>query len=233
MSKIHRKRRVAALLAISIVPLYFLITQLSMPRPDPVQSPVVAQSGEPTARTELEKLTIRTETTKSGYKRDEFGSGWAGWDKCDTRQKILNRDLYDITLDSDNCTVLTGVLADPYTGETINFTRGTSTSSAVQIDHVVALSNAWSSGAADWDKPSRVKLANDDLELIAVDGPANMQKGAADASVWLPPSKAFRCQYVARQIAVKIKYALSITAPEHDAMTTILSTCPEQRLPSP
>jgi hypothetical protein len=217
---------------VAVVPLYFLVQLLiTPPTPAPEPGPVV-DSNEPLAVSELEKLRISDET-RGGYKRYNFGSGWAKWLTCDTRQKILNRDLYDVQLDDDNCSVLSGTLNDPYTGETISFLRGSSTSSAVQIDHVVALANAWATGAADWEKAQRVAFANDDLELLAVDGPANMQKGSADAASWLPPHKPFRCQYVARQIAVKVKYALWVSIAEHDAMANVLDTCPSQRLPAP
>ncbi|GHU08067.1 hypothetical protein FACS189431_3650 [Alphaproteobacteria bacterium] len=215
-----------------MIPLYFLV-QFFVTPPIPVPDPTpVVDSSEPLAIAELEKLKVSNEV-RSGYKRDNFGSGWAKWLTCDTRQKILNRDLYDTALDTDNCAMLSGTLDDPYTGEKISFLRGSSTSSAVQIDHVVALANAWATGAADWEKAQRVTFANDDLELLAVDGPANMQKGSADAANWLPGNKPFRCQYVARQIAVKVKYALWVSTAEHDAMDKTLATCPGQRLPSP
>ena len=181
----------------------------------------------------LAKLAIKNSAPKTGYSRNQFGNGWATWGKCDTRQRILARDLTDIKYGTDGCTVLTGTLNDPYTGKIIAFTRGVSTSGAVQIDHVVALSNAWQTGAQDLDKTTRTKLANDDLELIAVDGPANMQKSDSDAAGWLPSNKPFRCEYVARQIAVKIKYTLWVTAQEHDAMASVLKSCPGERLPAP
>jgi len=182
---------------------------------------------------ELEKLIVKDRAPKTGYKRNEFGNGWIKWSKCDTRQKILARDLTDIVLDDDGCTVLSGILNDPYTGNIIEFVRGTGTSNAVQIDHVVALSNAWQTGAQNLDLETRISLANDDLELLAVEGKANQQKSDCDAADWLPPNVAFRCQYVARQIAVKIKYALWVTQNEYDAIKRVLTTCPEQRLPSP
>lgn len=223
-----------ALLVVSVLPLYFLFAQLAAPNIETSTEPAqTTHSDEPLAAQELAKLTIADAGSKDGYARDKFGNGWARWDKCDTRQRILNRDLRGLALDSDGCTVLSGVLDDPYTGKTIDFTRGTTTSGAVQIDHVVALANAWISGASTWEKSRRVELANDELELLAVDGPANMQKGASAADAWLPPYQPFRCQYVARQIAIKIKYALSVTSAEHGAMEKVLHTCPAQRLPTP
>lgn len=186
----------------------------------------------PLALDELAKLEIKGRAPKTGYSRAEFlqNGAWGKWKDCDTRQRILGRDLTDIRYGDNGCVVLSGQLnPDPYTGKVIDFTRGTSTSSAVQIDHVVALSDAWQTGAQLLDFTTRNKMANDDLNLLAVDGPANQQKSDGDAATWLPPNKAFRCQYVARQIAVKIKYGLWVTQPEHDAMTKVLETCPNER----
>jgi hypothetical protein len=132
---------------------------------------------------------------------------------------------------SNDCKVMNGTLNDPYTGKTIQFTRGADTSDDIQIDHVVALSNAWQTGAQQLTPEQRVALANDSLELLAVDGPANQQKGGGDAATWLPTNKAFRCQYVARQIAVKQKYSLWVTAAEKEAMQRVLTACPAQTLP--
>ncbi len=181
----------------------------------------------------LGKLAVRTQAPHTGYSRDQFGSGWATVDGCDTRNRILQRDLSDVALDTnDNCTVLTGSLkTDPYTGKMIPFIRGPGTSTAVQIDHVVALSDAWQTGAQNLTPEVRKDLANDPLELLAVDGPANQAKSDGDASEWLPPQKNYRCRYVARQIAVKLKYMLWVTQPEYNAMKQTLAMCPNQALP--
>jgi hypothetical protein len=146
---------------------------------------------------------------------------------------MLKRDLTEITFKAKtkNCVVLTGVLLDRYSGETINFTRGNITSMEVQIDHVVALSNAWQTGAFKLTVGQRTAFANDPLNLFAVKGRLNSQKSDGDAATWLPPLKGFRCAYVAQQIAVKAKYLLWVTAPEKDAMVRILAACPRQALP--
>lgn len=180
----------------------------------------------------LEMLPVKGRAPKTGYKRAQFGDGWAKLGNCDTRNLILQRDLKDTILEDDKCKVRTGALNDPYTGKAIAFARGASTSAAVQIDHVVALSNAWQTGAQQLSAERRVQLANDPLELLAVDGPANQQKGDGDAATWLPSNKPFRCQYIARQIAVKRKYALWVAEPEKAAMARVLSSCPEQVMPA-
>ncbi|MCP2265951.1 HNH endonuclease family protein [Promicromonospora thailandica] len=194
-----------------------------------------AEGAEGTALATLESLTVQEAATDAGYDREsDFGTAWQDVDKngCDTRNDMLQRDLEDIEFSSgDTCQVASGTLDDPYTGETIAFERGEN-SGDVQIDHVVALKNAWITGAADWDKAKRVQIANDPLNLVASDGPANMGKGAKDASEWLPDNQAYRCEYVARQIAVKVKYELWVTPAERDAMTDVLATCPSEPVPA-
>ncbi|MCA1005082.1 DUF1524 domain-containing protein [Rhodococcus hoagii] len=182
----------------------------------------------------LAALPIRERAPKNGYDRSLFGQAWTdnvtiagGHNGCDTRNDILQRDLVYITTDpmSRDCTVLSGTLDDVYTGKTIRFVRGVETSSAVQIDHVVALSDAWQKGAQQLDEATRRNLANDPRNLQAVDGPTNQGKSDADASAWLPPNLAYRCTYVTRQIEVKAAYRLWVTQAEHDAMARELSSC--------
>ncbi len=157
-----------------------------------------------------------------------------GHNGCDTRNDILRRDLTDIVIKpgTHGCTVASGVLHDPYTNTVITFTRGVTTSAAVQIDHVVALGDAWQTGAQQLSLAIRTNMANDPLELLAVSGPTNEQKGDADAASWQPPNKAFRCSYVAIQVAVKIRYHLWVTQGEQDAIARVLATCPNQPLPT-
>ena len=176
----------------------------------------------------LDKLEVKGRAPKTGYTREEFYSTWGKIDGCDVRNVILKRDLWDVEL--DGCLVLTGTLNDPYTGKLINFVRGPGTSNAVQIDHVVAISDAWQKGAQGISSDDRYALSQDPLNLLAVDGPANQAKGDSDAASWLPPNTLFRCEYVARQIAVKLKYHLWVTDAEKGAMSGVLKKCPEERL---
>lgn len=198
--------------------------------------PQNAEATEPTAVSVVEKLVVKGRAPKTGYARDQFGTAWKDVDRngCDTRNDILNRDLTAKTfkVDTQECVVLTGVLLDPYSGETINFLRGVATSSEVQIDHVVALSNAWQTGAFKLTIENRTALANDPLNLLAVAGRLNSQKGDGDAATWLPPKKSYRCSYVARQVAVKYKYGLWLTAPEKAAILKLLKPCPAQLIPA-
>lgn len=185
-----------------------------------------------TAAAALEQLAaipVKGRAPKTGYTREEFGPAWADVDHngCDTRNDILARDLEGETFKpgTHNCVVLTGTLADKYTGTTISFVRGAETSSEVQIDHIIPLSLAWQTGAQQINEEQRRQFANDPLNLMAADGTANMSKGDKDAASWLPSNKAFRCEYVARQTAVKAKYQLWVTQPERDAIAGILVAC--------
>lgn len=182
----------------------------------------------------LNRLPVKGRAPMTGYARSAFGAPWTddvdvagGHNGCDTRNDVLRRDLTGTHLKpgTHGCVVLSGVLADPYTGRTMSFVRGRSSSAQVQIDHVVALGHAWVTGAQQLSAAQRVALANDPLELLAVDGPSNSAKRDADAASWLPPNKAFRCAYVARQVAVKVRYRLWVTAAEKASITRVLGTC--------
>lgn len=180
------------------------------------------------ALTALETLEVKGRAAKTGYERSQFGNGWAKVNGCSTRDIILYRDLDNVVLDGE-CTVVSGTLNDAYTSEKIEFSR--ERSAEVQIDHVIALSDAWQKGAQQLSLERRKQLANDPLELIAVSGKANQAKSDGDAATWLPKNKDFRCAYIARQIAVKKKYGLWVTDAEKKAMSTVLQACPMQVLP--
>ncbi|MEU1306053.1 MULTISPECIES: HNH endonuclease family protein [Streptomyces] len=211
----------------------------SSDHPQGASVPATARAAGP-ALGALKTLPVKGRVPQTGYDRtDKFGPAWSdvttapgGHNSCDTRNDILIRDLRDVRFRAgSHCTVASGTLPDPYTGRNIVFTRGPRTSLAVQVDHVVALSDAWQTGARALTQQQREALANDPLELVAASGPANTQKSDADAASWLPANKAFRCTYVARQIAVKAKYRLWITPTERTAMARVLTVCPDLQLP--
>lgn len=208
---------VVILLLLSAVPLASVSLELPTLR-EVINQPTAPVTGD------LANIPVKGRAPKTGYSRAQFGDGWGTSLGCDTRNIILARDLKDIERDQ-KCRILSGVLDDPYTGRKIKFTRGENTSDDVQIDHVVALSNAWQTGAQQLAYETRVALANDPLNLLAVDGTANENKSDGDAATWLPPNKPFRCQYVKRQISVKLKYGLWVTPPERSAMAVILQKC--------
>jgi len=191
-----------------------------------------SQAATTDALTALNKLEVKGRAAKTGYTRSQFPH-WSDPDRngCDARNDILKRDLTDISYKAGtrDCKVIAGQLLDPFSGKVITFST---TKVVIDIDHVVALSNAWQTGAAYFDKALRTQIANDPLNLLAVDSKLNRQKGDGDAATWLPPSKTFRCEYVARQVAVKAKYKLWVTEPEKVAITKILSSCAGQKLPA-
>lgn len=223
-------------------------TATSEPSPSPTPSATPEEESEPVAFTGevgtatdasstdgltalevLETLAIKGRAAKTGYDRDEFGQRWLDVDRngCDTRNDILAAQLTAVRR-SGSCKVTSGTLDDPFTGKTIDFVRGQGTSELVQIDHVVALSDAWQKGAQQLTADQRASFANDPLNLLAVDGRANAQKSDGDAATWLPANKSFRCEYVARQVSVKATYGLWVTQAEHDAMARVLGDCSEQ-----
>jgi hypothetical protein len=195
----------------------------------PFLTPIDSELAADTALAELASLEVKGRAPKTGYDREEqFGRAWIDVDRngCDTRNDILTRDL--TVTSRDGCRVLTGTLNDPYTNSSISFVRGERTSSAVQIDHVVPLMDAWQKGAQQLSRDDRINLANDPLNLLAVDGPQNSRKSDGDAATWLPPSRLIWCEYVARQVSVKAHYRLWVTVAERDAMVRVLETCPGQ-----
>jgi len=174
----------------------------------------------------LEKLEVKGRAPKTGYSREKFYDGWPNIDGCSLRQRIIKREFGDSAV-LDGCDVVAGEFDEPYTGQHMIF-KSRKEITALQIDHVVALSDAWQKGAQYKDEDTRYAIATDPLNLLAVDGPANQQKSDGDAATWLPKNKKFRCQYVARQVSVKYKYGLWVTQAEKDAILRILSACPNE-----
>lgn len=220
-----------------IVALLFLWISGRLGAPEKSVKPFESQNAEtslPSAVDVIERIEVKSLEPFTGYNRSKFGEAWIDVDKngCNTRQDILRRDLRKIIYANNyDCRIDSGILYDPYTGKTVNYKRGPKTSEAVQIDHVVALANAWRTGAQHWNLIKRTQLANDPINLIAVDGEANQLKGSQDASSWLPSNRKFRCEYVARQIAVKARYGLFVTKNEKESMQKVLLNCSEQLLP--
>ena len=185
-----------------------------------------------TARAQLAALPVKGWDRQTDFSRYRFGEPWSddvnvefGRNGCNTRDDVLRRDLTQLVVRPGTCYAQSGVLIDPYTGESIAFVRGRDSSEAIQIDHAVSLSDAWYKGARDWDEQSRRDFANDPRNLLAVGAKANFDKAFRDANAWLPPNPAFRCEFVARQIAVKAAYRLWVSANEKRAMATVLDHC--------
>ena len=243
------RRKIMVVVAVSTVAVAVLVLARSLPFASGSTSPAatghsgVRNVGAGTAMGALNRLPVKGKAPMTGYARARFGRAWTddadqgltspwGHNGCDTRNDALARDLDQAhTRPGSRCVIVSGKLHDPYTGATLTWRRGRHTSTTVQIDHVVALGNAWITGAQKLSPLQRTALANDPLNLLAVDGPANEAKRDGDAATWLPPNKACRCDYVARQIAVKTKYQLWVTAAEKTAMARVLHRCPTQTLP--
>ncbi len=191
----------------------------------------IEATGRTTALAALAAVAVKGRAPRTGYDRDNFGAGWVDVDRngCDTRNDILARDLTDVVLAQGGCRVTSGVATSPYTGETIPFLRGNDTSPLVQIDHLVSLSNAWQTGAQQLSQEQRIALANDPINLLAVDQRSNGQKSDGDTATWLPANRSFRCSYVARQVSVKATYRLWVTKAEREAMRRVLTTCPDEK----
>ena len=175
----------------------------------------------------LELLEVKGRAPKTGYAREEFYTTWPTVDGCNLRQRIIKREFGDTAV-LNECNVVAGEFDEPYTGEHLKFNSKEEISKGVQIDHVVALSDAWQKGAQYMSKETRYEMATDPLNLLAVDRKANQGKSDGDAATWLPKNKKFRCQYVARQVSVKRKYSLWVTEAEKTAIKDILTTCPNQ-----
>ncbi|MET7567291.1 HNH endonuclease family protein [Streptomyces sp. NPDC005492] len=227
MTRLRGAAAIAALVMLSVAGCKQDTTGSSGP-----EAPATTGSGGGAALTAAESLTVKGRAPKTGYSRERFGTAWADTDSnsCDTRDDILKRDLKQVKFTDGDCKVSYGVLqSDPYSGKEVTYRRGRS---LVDIDHLVALSDAWQKGAKYWDASKRIALANDPLNLLTVDASANRSKGDGDTATWVPPNKAYRCTYVAAQVAVKKKYGLWVTSAEKAAMVKVLSTCSKQALPT-
>ena len=233
-------KRLAAVLGAGIVAVIGSALLLDAPTVTEMVTEVVTETvevaPEPTspARELLATLEVKGRAPMTGYDRALFGQAWSddvrvpgGRNGCDTRNDVLRRDLHDTVIrpGTHGCLVESGTLLDPYSGETLEFVRGPR-SAEIQIDHVVALADAWQKGAQAWDEDTRRDFANDPANLLAVRGDLNQQKGAGDAATWLPPDTSFRCDYVSRIIGVKATYGLWVTEAEQEALSRELMRCP-------
>ena len=181
----------------------------------------------PLATEILGRLVVKGRAPKAGYAREEFYNGWPTVDGCSLRQRIIKREFGESAV-LDGCNVIAGEYEEPYTGAYKTFVAKEDISKGIQIDHVVALSDAWQKGAQYLSGEVRYEIATDPLNLLAVDAAANEKKSDGDAATWLPSNKKFRCQYVARQVSVKYKYMLWVTEAEKNAISKVLENCPNE-----
>ncbi|MFC9996842.1 HNH endonuclease family protein [Nocardia sp. NPDC127526] len=182
------------------------------------------------ARSDLDRLTVAWNRNWESYERNAFGPGWSGHggepeltDGCTARQDVMKRDLTDVRLaDSNSCMVLSGTLIDPYTGEHLPYDRFKA--SGIEIDHVVALGDAWRSGASEWNPERRERFANDIGNLLAVQKQANQDKGSKTPDQWRPRAE-YWCDYARRWVGVKQRWGLSVQPTEKSALADMLDSC--------
>jgi hypothetical protein len=207
------RHAIASVVALALVAL--LMTVQAQPAgayPPDLPSKAVAQS-------ELDGLTVRAESASAPYDRDLFPH-WITVDGCTTRETVLRRDGDDVVVGSD-CYPTSGSWYSEYDGET------RTAPADISIDHVVALAEAWYSGASGWTTARRQDFANDltGPQLIAVTAEVNSSKSDKDPAEWVPPLASKRCAYAKMWIHTKARWDLTVDAAEKSALQPLLDTC--------
>ncbi len=189
----------------------------STPTTTTAPSTTAVTTGDP-----LRGLTIAPEQS-SGYDRDLFRH-WidADRDGCDTRREVLIAESLTPVRVGSGCSLTGGRWFSAYDGVE------TTDASTFDIDHVVALKEAWDSGANSWTAERREAFANDlgnSFALIAVSASSNRSKSDKDPADWLPTRSSYKCTYVNDWIRVKKAWSLSVDQAEYDALARVLATC--------
>ncbi len=174
-----------------------------------------------TAAARLAGLDERAESGESTYDRDLFPHWSTVSGACDTREIVLQRDGTGVVVDPSDCSADGGSWYSVYDSVWVE------TSSAVDIDHIVPLAEAWRSGADGWSTPTRQSFANDRTrpQLIAVSASSNRSKGDRDPADWQPPNTNVHCIYARQWIDVKHHYDLSVDSAEKSALGAMLGAC--------
>jgi Protein of unknown function (DUF1524) len=183
-------------------------------------APTSGATSDTAAGATLAELHVAPDGPMTGYSRDRFGDGWATQsDGCESRVDVLLDDGTHVT--HHGCTVVSGHWVSLYDGVVVTSPH------KLDIDHIVPLANAWVTGARAWTTAQRVAFANDvHRELVAVTAHSNRSKGDEAPPGYEPPARSDDCQYAERWITVKSAYHLTITSAEHDALASMLATCP-------
>ena len=193
----------------------------SSPVPVPTTTPATML---PTTTQLLDPVGLRIEAEHpDGYNRDLFRH-WidADGDGCDTRKEVLIAESLDPVQTGSQCAILSGRWYSIYDN------TETTDSSRFDIDHVVALKEAWDSGAWNWTADQRRDFANDLSQsyfLIAVSASSNRSKSDRDPAEWMPTNASYRCEYVRIWVQVKRAWNLSVDQAENDAIRNTLAAC--------
>ena len=169
---------------------------------------------------------------RGGYQRDLFGYPTdANGDGCNTRDEMLKRDSRTPVVESGGCHIISGDWYSPYDDITVTDPTG------IEIDHVVALKEAWDSGAWQWSPEQRGAYANDLSDprtLRAVTTASNRAKGDKDPSNWLPPNPADVCAFIGDWVAIKARWAMTMDQSEYGRIRNLLNgDCSGLRVDNP
>ncbi|MBT2390772.1 HNH endonuclease family protein [Streptomyces maoxianensis] len=211
----RRFRRIAVLAATSALAATGLLATAPAAQAAP-PTPISAA----TARTYLGQLTVKAEGSSTGYSRDLFPHWSTQSGTCNTREVVLKRDGQNVQQDS-SCAAVSGTWYSEYDGATWTV------ASDLDIDHVVALAEAWRSGANSWTTSQRQAFANDLTrpQLIAVTDNVNQAKSDLDPAEWMPPRTAYRCTYARMWVHVKHHWNLSVDSAEKSTLQSVLNGC--------
>ncbi|MBI2706277.1 MAG: HNH endonuclease [Actinobacteria bacterium] len=170
-------------------------------------------------REALARLTTDDQPRAAGYRRDE----WPTWkdvdgDGCDARQQALAAASTLLPARS-GCKVISGQWTSPYDG------KESTDPAAMDVDHVVPLENAYASGGWQWETDQRARFANDQADLWVVSSSSNRSKGSRGPDQWRPPDEASWCEYASRWVEIKVRWKLTATTSERDALGQMLDRC--------
>jgi len=170
----------------------------------------------------IDGLAVAAEGSDSGYDRALFQpQAWADLDGdgCDTRAEVLIRDSRSLAEVQPGCSVARGDWLSIYDG------YSTPDPGELDIDHVVALAEAWRSGADGWPNERRLAFAQDEDNLIAVTAATNRSKSDRDPAVWQPPNRDSWCAFAQRWTSAKVRWGLTADPAEVNAVRVMLGTC--------
>ncbi len=194
-------------------------TPTATPSPTPPPTPTATPDANAGLLDILETLRGRNRAP-ARYNRDDFGYPADLDDDCiDTRHEVLIEEATGPVELDDECYVAEGEWYDPFTDQTFTSPRD------LQVDHVVALADAWYSGAWAWSEEERAEFANDPANLNAIDGEENQRKSAWGPADYTPANEAHRCAYLEQYARVKVQWGLAITQRDFKALEEGLTAC--------